>query len=472
MRYIIAAPPYTQRSAGIKVLYELQKWLIRYGKDAIILNFTVPFQIEEDDIVVYPEIVSGNPLKAKRVVRYILNHPGRLGGDKEYDKSEILVAYDWVLGQYSNGVVLRTPCIEEFFTDRGYERTIDCFFVGKSVNTNHPVTKDCVEITYQWPAKRRELAELLNRTRNFYTYDQRTALISEAALCGCKVKDIIDNEISDNQILDYDLDLFKNQLEQFIQMTWYPEIDLGREAAEYIDASLSALKTGEHLKKGLALKQEQRYEEAAEAFSAALKIGDMSVLAHIGDCLANLGMLKEARDSYTLALGRNSDDVQSIIGMGVVNLLAEKFEEATAAFSKALRGDPGNSKALAGMGIARRKQGKSTIGFGYLKKALDLDPENITALKEFIKTADEVGKYAEAEYHLGNYLRYHPADLDMLFSQADIQLRVGKCAEALANIEKLLMFAPKYDGGEELKEKIAAMPELNQAPAYQYRIAG
>ena len=57
MRYVIAAPPYSRKSAGIVVLYELQKWLIKSGKDAMILNFKVPYQIEDDDIVVYPEIV-------------------------------------------------------------------------------------------------------------------------------------------------------------------------------------------------------------------------------------------------------------------------------------------------------------------------------------------------------------------------------------------------------------------------------
>ena len=240
MRYVIAAPSYTQKSAGIRVLYELQKWLVRYGKDAMVLNFKSPYQVEADDIVVYPEIVSGNPLGARRVVRYILNHPGRIGGDKEYDRNEILIAYDGELGQYSHGVVLATPCIEEFFSNRGYERNIDCLFVGKGTNTGHSAARGCIEITYQWPANRRELAELLNRTRYFYSYDQRTALRSEAAWCGCQVRDIIGDEVIEGQSGPFDMELFKRQLEQFIQMTWYPEIDLNEEASRSIDIGLSA----------------------------------------------------------------------------------------------------------------------------------------------------------------------------------------------------------------------------------------
>jgi O-antigen biosynthesis protein len=250
MRYVITAPPYTHKSAGIKVLYELQKWLIRYGKDAMILNFKSPYRAEDDDIVVYPEIVSGNPLRAKRVVRYILNHPGLLGGDKEYDRNEILIAYDSALAQYSNGVILTTPCIEDFFSDMGYERTLNCFYVGKGTNTHHPATRACIEITSRWPARRRELAELLNRTRTFYTYDQRTALITEATRCGCTVRIVVGEELSENPLEKFDLEGFKLQMEQFIRMTWYPEIDLRRDASRSLDTALSALAMARHLDTG------------------------------------------------------------------------------------------------------------------------------------------------------------------------------------------------------------------------------
>ena len=243
MRYVIIAPTYNQRSAGIRVLQELQKWLIRFGKNAIIPNINInsPYQIEDDDIVVYPEIIRGNPLKAKRVVRYILNVPGKLGGDKQYDKDDILVTYDGVLCQLENTIHLQIPCVEEFFEDRGCQRIVDCYWIGKGKNTQHPIVKDAIEITYTWPEKRRALAELLNRTKTFYTYDDRTALILEAMLCGCEVKQIKNGEIIDVRPVGplIDLENFKAQLNQFIKLTWYPEMDSGHKAAEYIDSIIS-----------------------------------------------------------------------------------------------------------------------------------------------------------------------------------------------------------------------------------------
>ncbi len=224
MRYIIAAPSFSHKSAGIVVLYELQKWLVKYGKDAVILNFKAPFKPLDDDIVIYPEIVKGNPLKARKVVRYILNVPGKLGGDTKYDENEILFAFDETLQEYSNGNVLRVPTFEEFFKDYGYERSIDCFWIGKGPFTQHPVTENCFEITYQWPPTRRELAELLNHTRTFYTYDDKTSLSTEAKMCGCEVKLIHDNKVAAHpELVFVDMDCFHEQLQKFIDLTWDEE---------------------------------------------------------------------------------------------------------------------------------------------------------------------------------------------------------------------------------------------------------
>ena len=45
MRYVIVAPTYNKKTAGIKTLQELQKWLIRSGKDAVIPNININYSI-------------------------------------------------------------------------------------------------------------------------------------------------------------------------------------------------------------------------------------------------------------------------------------------------------------------------------------------------------------------------------------------------------------------------------------------
>jgi predicted O-linked N-acetylglucosamine transferase (SPINDLY family) len=222
-RYVIVAPPFQHNSAGIRVLYDLQKWLVRAGLDAIVCTWFEGYPVEQfaDDIVIYPEVAPGNLLKAKRVIRYILNVPGKLGyGEKTYDPSEVLVAYNHELAVYSNGVMLQVPSIEPFFNADNCAKTQDAVFVGKGVDLGvHPA--GCIAITKAYPATRRAVAQLLRSVNTLYMYDDFSMISREAALCGCTVKLIR----KDGAIVDYpqlswpSLEQFKVQLHDFIEMT-------------------------------------------------------------------------------------------------------------------------------------------------------------------------------------------------------------------------------------------------------------
>ena len=222
-RYVLVAPPFQHNSAGIRVMYDLQKWLVRAGLDAIVCTWFNGYPVEQfvDDIVIYPEVAPGNLLKAKRVIRFILNVPGKLGhGEKTYDQSEILVAYNKELAPYANGRMLQVPSIEPFFNDDGALKTVDTVFIGKGRDLGlHPPA--CVTITKAYPPSRREVAQLLRSTRTLYMYDDFSMISREANLCGCDVKLIR----KDGVIVDYPtlswptMDEFKVQLHDFIEMT-------------------------------------------------------------------------------------------------------------------------------------------------------------------------------------------------------------------------------------------------------------
>jgi len=197
MRFIIYTPTY-RKSKGVMVLYRLQQILTCYGQNAIIINFGCRFNVNKDDVVVYPEIIHGNPLDGSNVVRYLLNKPGEIcNGPKSFSKDEMIFAYHRDYSQYSNGKLLYMPGYESFFTNNRQKRDLNCYWVGKGNFTDHSLTKKCLEITYHWPSERRMLAALLNRTEILYTYDNYTALSAEALLCGCKVVGIKDCEVVD-----------------------------------------------------------------------------------------------------------------------------------------------------------------------------------------------------------------------------------------------------------------------------------
>ncbi len=209
--YLIFAPEYQHNSAGVRALYRLQDELRNRGYAAKIVQKGFA---SNDDIVVYPEIISGNPLGGKTVARWVLNYPGLLGGQKEYDEREIIFTWD---KKYYDAPVLAVPVIEDFFKNDGLPRKDGCFWVGKGGNIPRiPETEGLIEITYEWPKTREALAILLNSVKTFYTYDNNTMLISEAKACGCKVV-----VIGENVEVDYNehIKSCEKQVDDFILLT-------------------------------------------------------------------------------------------------------------------------------------------------------------------------------------------------------------------------------------------------------------
>ena len=146
-------------------------------------------------IVVYPETIVGNPLNAPLVVRYVLNFPGLLGGDKVYPPSEIIYAYSETLGAAAgspqNILFIPTTDTTIFYPpDVEVRRKGSCFYAAKykifHKGELFDITKGSEEINreghnIQTP---KEIAALFRRSEVFYTYEN-TALAIEAVLCGC-----------------------------------------------------------------------------------------------------------------------------------------------------------------------------------------------------------------------------------------------------------------------------------------------
>lgn len=213
--YYIVAPRYERTSAGIRTLHLLCHWLNRKGFPAFIqifgnkkgplfspdliapeLTYRVVldhFESKRTPIVVYPEVVSGNPLKASCVVRYLLNYPGLLGGDREYQFDEMVFAYSDALASSVPKVegLLCMPVVDRSIYRPGAneERKGSCYYAEKfrrAGNTPFGLPTDCIEILRSGPRaqSREEIAGLFRRCEKFYCFED-TALILEAGLCGC-----------------------------------------------------------------------------------------------------------------------------------------------------------------------------------------------------------------------------------------------------------------------------------------------
>lgn len=208
--YYIFAPPYRQNSAGIRVMHLLCHLLNRCGQDAYLFatetnpQWHTPLltdvlqqqhaQAGREPIVVYPEVVPGNPANAQSVVRYLLNVPGLLGGDTQFSSSELIFAYTQNLlpeGLGSERLLFMPPIDTSIFHNRDnlydQHRKGWLIYPGRHVDAlkQHPeLAAKCTVITSKWPSSPTEMANLFRQSERVYCFSS-TAIALEAILCGC-----------------------------------------------------------------------------------------------------------------------------------------------------------------------------------------------------------------------------------------------------------------------------------------------
>jgi hypothetical protein len=213
--YFVVAPAYRRSSIGIRCLHLLVHWLNRLGQSAWIVPYdkrpglrTDPNLITPEltpdilayhnrqrlaPIAVYPEIVYGNPLRARTVVRFLLNFPGILGGDATVAADEIVFGFSRVLAEAGGAPenVLHMPVLdtEVFSPFPQVPRQGVCHYLGK-YRRDHGgeafgLPEGSTEIASDPKAMDQEtIAAIFRRSELFYVYEN-TGLIVEAALCGC-----------------------------------------------------------------------------------------------------------------------------------------------------------------------------------------------------------------------------------------------------------------------------------------------
>lgn len=208
--YYIIAADYRRNSAGIRVLHMLCDALIRAGHEAYIYAQVMSPDLMTprltdlvvdlhktagvEPIVIYPEIVDGNPLDANVVVRYLLNKPGFIQGSGVYGPDDLLFAYTKGLVQPGMAAddVLFLPAVDlrVFQPPKDPATRVPgkvCYYLGRRGQAEIDpalLPPDAVQITPQWPDSWENLAALFQQCEYFYC-GESSGLALEAALCGC-----------------------------------------------------------------------------------------------------------------------------------------------------------------------------------------------------------------------------------------------------------------------------------------------
>ena len=208
-KYLIVTPGYNSLSGGIKVLHRLAHLLGEQGYDAYVTAGGTPDDwavmhledlsiedirnMQENDVVVYPDVVWGNPLKFNNCVQYDLQkmrpiQTNMLGVSLEHCFTH----------KVKPDLTMMIIYMEEFFElPKKNERKGICYYKGKG-KTECP-DSDWLNIVN---VSREDLAYIYQTSELLVCADNMTQTTIEARLCGCPVKMIEPSMLPWNEYRD------------------------------------------------------------------------------------------------------------------------------------------------------------------------------------------------------------------------------------------------------------------------------
>jgi hypothetical protein len=142
----------------------------------------------EDSIVIYSEIVEGNPLQSNNIVRWLLHKPGFHSGKVNFNKNDLIFGYGekFSTARYpitkSNTLYL-TYLLTDIYKQTNFsKREGTCHMIrkGKNKKNIHDINSLLVDgMTHE------ELNKIFNEKKYFISYDTYTYYSIYAAICGC-----------------------------------------------------------------------------------------------------------------------------------------------------------------------------------------------------------------------------------------------------------------------------------------------
>ncbi len=181
-------------------------------------------------------------------------------------------------------------------------------------------------------------------------------------------------------------------------------------------------------------------------------------LAQEGNCHMHLNDADTARRCYEQALEHDPKHFAAWMGRGLLDLQSGNLDAAASALNEALEIKPDNDKALSALGLVHRQNGQAQASFDCFERALDLNIENQTALTHLLDLSYEMNAFTAVEKALKQYLKLHPANLNMLFGLAGIQYKMGRRSECRATLDLILVFDAQHQDALSFLKRLETEP--------------
>lgn len=227
IRFIIYSPPYNENNGGAIALHKLchllnaigykayfysqktpkfsqKKYLLSSMRLALYSikakfkprtnpNFNTPVIShinKQQDIIIYPEIIDGNPLRAKKVVRWFLHEPGYHTGIINYGENELYFYFqksfnDPNINKDWNNKLRVLYLFNDIYKQVNFgDRRGTCHILRKGAHKQmvHD-TSDSILIDN---LPHEKIAEIFNQVEMCISYDTKTLYSQYAVMCGCK----------------------------------------------------------------------------------------------------------------------------------------------------------------------------------------------------------------------------------------------------------------------------------------------
>ena len=252
MKFVIYAPSFDEKSGGSIVIHLLCDLLNKYGAEAYISKLlhiktvknkqfyfnlsrykclwihekwlklkllfyetfiyktypgfntpSFPFdRVDDDCIVVYPEVISGNPLNAKHVIRWFLNKPGFFTNEINYGPNELYFYYAkhfncFKLNPNVNHKLTLLWINNRVFKKTNFgERSGTCYMLRK--RTDRPIVHGLSDSICLDGRSNEEIAVIMNQCKQFICYDLYTMYSRYAVMCGCESIVVPDPDLSED----------------------------------------------------------------------------------------------------------------------------------------------------------------------------------------------------------------------------------------------------------------------------------
>jgi hypothetical protein len=218
-KFLIASSQFIPQSGGVRVLHDLCDTLNRLGYEAgiafyhggnakeqnfqwAISNYPGSYkpnmlykqwdtsqpdrEIREylaEAIMIYPDLIIGNPLSAPRVVRYLLNR------NEDSFADDFVLSFSKMYAEQFHATlfsVFSEDAIHANQSKHWSERTIDLTYIGKGDNfiETHKIP-DTIILERAWPSDKQQLGILLRNSRFMFSWDCVSSTNLDAMICGC-----------------------------------------------------------------------------------------------------------------------------------------------------------------------------------------------------------------------------------------------------------------------------------------------